>query len=84
MKRPTGTLLEVPAGVVTVMGTVPVPGGLVTVICVLELATMVASAMPKRTPVAPASPVPLMLTVVPPEVPPPPGEMPVTAGRGVV
>ena len=73
-----------PAGVVTVMVTVPVPGGLVTVICVLESAVMIAAAPPKRTPVAPARPVPVMVTVVPPAVVPPSGDTPVTAGRGAV
>ena len=77
-------VFEVPAGVVTVMVTVPVPGGLVTVICVLESAVMAAAAAPKRTPVAPASPVPVMVTVVPPAVLPLSGDTPVTAGRGAV
>ena len=77
-------VFEVPAGVVTVMVTVPVPGGLVTVICVLESAVMTAAAAPKRTPVAPARPVPVMDTVVPPAVMPPSGDTPVTAGRGAV
>ena len=75
---------EVPARVVTVMSTVPVPGGLVTVIWVLESAVMVAAAAPKRTPVAPARPVPVMVTVVPPAVLPLAGDAPVTAGRGAV
>ena len=75
---------EVPAGVVTVMPTVRVPGGVVTVICVPESAVMVAAAAPKRTAVAPASPVPVMATVVPPAVLPLAGDTPVTAGRGAV
>ena len=66
------------------MVTVPVPGGLVTVTCVLEPAVRDATAPPKRTPVAPASPVPVMVTVVPPAVLPTPGDTPVTAGRGAV
>ena len=71
-------VFEVPAGVVTVMVTVPAPGGLVTVICVLESAVMVAAAVPKRTPVAPARPVPVMVTVLPPPVLPLAGDTPVT------
>ena len=73
-----------PAGVITVMVTVPVPGGLVTVTSVLESAVIVPATPPKRTPVAPASPVPVMVTVVPPAVLPPAGDTPVTAGRGAV
>jgi hypothetical protein len=71
---------EVPALVVTVMSTVPVPGGLVTVSCVTESAVMAAAAPPKLTRVAEPRPVPLMVTVVPPEVVPLAGETPVTAG----
>ena len=74
----------VPAGVVTVMSTRPVPGGLVTVIWVPESAVMVAAAAPNRTAVAPASPVPVMVTVLPPAVLPLGGDTPVTAGRGAV
>jgi hypothetical protein len=55
----------VPPGVVTVMVTVPLPAGLVTTICVAESETIVAAAVPKLT-VALASPVPVMVTVVPP------------------
>src|SRR5438034_271734 len=62
------------------MITVPVPGGLVTVICVLESAVMAAAAAPKRAPVAPARPVPVMVTVLPPAVLPLAGDTPVTAG----
>src|SRR5437016_2760803 len=62
------------------MATRPVPGGVVTVIWVPEPAVMVAAAAPKRTAVAPASPVPVMVTVSPPAVPPPGGDTPVMAG----
>ena len=75
---------EVPAGVVTVSVTVPLPGGLVTVICVPESAVITPAVAPNRTPVAPASPVPVMVTVVPPAVLPPAGDTPLTAGRGAV
>ena len=71
-----------PAGVVTVTVTVPVPGGLVTVICVLESEVILPATPPKVTPVAPARPVPVIDTVVPPAVLPLSGDMPVTAGRG--
>ena len=67
MNRPAA---EVPDGVVTVMSTVPLPAGLVTVICVPESAVMVPAAPPKLTPVAPARPVPVIVTAVPPAVVP--------------
>src|SRR5215472_9330721 len=74
-------MAEVPAGVVTLMSTVPAPvAGLVTVICVLESVMMVAAAVPKLTPVAPARPVPVMVTLAPPAVLPPLGETPVITG----
>ena len=73
-----------PTGVVTVMSAVPLPGGLVTVICVLESAVMTAGVAPKRMPVAPARPVPVMDTMVPPAVLPLSGDMPATAGLGAV
>ena len=77
-------IAEVPAGVVTMTVTVPVPRGVVTVIWVLESAVMVPVPVPKRTPVAPASPVPVMVTVVPPAVLPLPGDTPATAGGGAM
>ena len=80
MKWSALPIVEVPAGVVTVMVTVPVPRGVVTVICVLESAVMIASPVPKRTRVAPASPVPVMVTVVPPAVAPLFGDRPLTVG----
>ena len=42
---------EVPAGVVTVMLTLPLPGGLAAVICVPESVPIVPAAPPKLTPV---------------------------------
>jgi hypothetical protein len=77
-------IFEVPAGVVTVMATVPVPGGVVTVICVLESAPIVPATPPRRTTMAPASPVPVMVTVVPPAVLPLSGDTPVTVGCGAM
>jgi hypothetical protein len=73
---------EVPEGVVTVMSTVPLPGGLVTVICAAESAVIVPAAPPKLTPVAPARPVPETVTAVSPAVGPLAGEIPVTVGGG--
>jgi hypothetical protein len=68
--------------VVTVMSTVPLPGGLVTVICVAESAMIAPAAPPKLTSVAPARPVPEIVTDVSPVLYPLDGEMPVTAGGG--
>jgi hypothetical protein len=76
--------LALPPGVVTVTFTVPVPGGLVTVICVLESAVIVPAAPPKLTPVAPPRLVPLIVTAVPPPVVPLDGANPVTTGAGVM
>jgi len=74
--------LAVPAGVVTVTLTVPVlpAAGLVTVICVAESAVIVPAAPPKLTPVAPARPVPVIVTGVPPPVGPRAGDIAVTTG----
>ena len=54
---------EVPAGVVTVMSTVPVPAGLVAVIWV-SVSTLIAAALiaPNPTSVAPVNPLPVMVT----------------------
>ena len=68
------------AAVVTIMAAVTVLGGLVTVICVPESAMIVPRTPPKRTTVAPARPVPVMVTVLPPTVLPLAGDTPVTAG----
>ena len=83
---------EVPAGVVTVTSTVPVPGGLVAVIWVSESMVNCAAAPPKLTPVlavGAVKPVPIMVTLVPPLVVPLAGETPVTEtedddGGGVI
>jgi hypothetical protein len=72
-----------PPGVVTVTLTVPVPGGLVAVICVAESAVIVPAAPPKLTPVAPPRLVPLIVTAVPPAVVPLAGANPLTTGAGV-
>ena len=75
--------LALPPGVVTVMFTVPVPAGLVTVIWVPESAVTFPAAPPKLTPVAPPRLVPLIVTAVPPAVVPLDGDNPLTAGAGV-
>ena len=59
------------------MCTVPVPGGLVAVICVPESIVNCAAALPKLTPVSPGEavkPVPVMVTLVPPSAVPLAGE----------
>jgi hypothetical protein len=68
--------------VVTVMFTMPWPGGLVTVICVAESAVIVPAVPPKLTPVAPARPIPEIVTGVSPVLYPLDGEIPITAGGG--
>jgi hypothetical protein len=71
---------EVPDGVVTVMSTVPLPGGLVTVICVAESAVIVPAVLPKLTLVAPVRSVPVIVTRVSGHALA--GEISVTAGGG--
>jgi hypothetical protein len=75
--------LALPLDVVTVTVTVPaLPGGLVTMIWVLESELIFAVTPPKVT-VAPARLVPLIVTVVPPWVLPLDGEIEVIVGGGV-
>ncbi|HMD24035.1 MAG TPA: hypothetical protein VKH61_08035, partial [Streptosporangiaceae bacterium] len=62
------------------MLTVPVPDGLVTVICVPESAVTFPAAPPKLTPVAPPRLVPVIVTAVPPPVVPLDGDTLATAG----
>ena len=70
-----------PAGVVTVTSTVPVPAGLSAVIVVsLTTVKLVAGVVPKSTAVAPVKPVPVIVTEVPPAAGPLVGLMPVTVG----
>jgi hypothetical protein len=76
--------VEVPAGVVTVTYTLPVPRGLLTVSRVLESAVIVAAAPPNLTAVASARPVPKIVTLVPPPVAPRAGKTRVTDGLAVV
>ena len=66
---------------VTLTSTVPVPAGDVAVIWVAELTVKVVAAVaPKITAVAPVNPVPVIVTVVPPDVGPDVGEIEVAAG----
>src|SRR5271154_1138275 len=60
------------------------PGGAVAVICVAETTIKpVAVVSPKSTAVAPAKPVPLIVTTVPPDTGPLDGEAPDTTGGAV-
>lgn len=71
--------LTLPPAVVTVMVTVPLPAGLVTVTCEPESAVTFAVAPPKLTE-APPRLVPVIVTAVPPPVVPLAGDTLVTAG----
>ena len=71
----------VPLGVVTVMSTVPVPGGEVAVIWVGPSKwKLVAPRLSNSTSVAAAKSVPVIVTVVPPDSGPDVGLTPVTVG----
>jgi len=75
---------EVPPAVVTVTSTVPVPAGEVAVIDVALLTTIpVAALAPNVTAEAPVSPVPVMVTLVPPARTPAFGLTPVTVGTAM-
>ena len=85
MNWSAGDVADVPPAVVTVTSTVPVPTGDVAVMDVAETTVkLVAAAAPKVTAVAPANPVPVIVTVVPPVVGPAVGEIEVTVGGGAV
>ena len=75
--------VEVPPGVVTMTSTVPLPGGLLTAICLPESELIIPATPPKLTMVASARLVPLIVTRVPPAVGPVAGETPVTAGAAI-
>ena len=81
MNWSAGEVAEVPAGVTTVTSTVPLPAGLVAVICVSET-TVIALALvaPNPTDVAPVNPLPVTVTVVPPPASPLVGSIAVTTG----
>lgn len=71
----------VPTAVVTVMSTTPDPAGEVAVIFVALLTVNeAAAAAPNLTALAPGNPVPVIVTVVPPEAGPEAGLIDVTAG----
>ena len=74
----------VPPGVVTVTSTAPcVPAGAVAVMELAETTVKLAAfAAPNRTAVAPVSPVPVIVTTVPPVVGPLFGLTDVTVGAG--
>jgi hypothetical protein len=81
LKRSNGLVGLVPAGVVTVTLTVPVPAGDVAVIEVAELTTTpVPAAVPNLTAVAPVKLIPEMVTLVPPAAGPDFGDTEVTQG----
>ena len=78
-------VLLVPSAVVTVTSTVPrAPEGTTAVIVVGLLTVKVCDVFPgpKSTLVAPDSPVPVIVTVVPPVIGPEAGLTPVTVGTG--
>src|SRR5450631_3817511 len=76
--------VPVPLGVVTLTVTAPLPAAVTAVICVAELTTKLAAAVPPNcTAVAPVNPVPVMTTLVPPEAGPDVGARPVTVGAGM-
>jgi hypothetical protein len=82
--RSAGDVALVPPGLVTVTSTVlALSAGAVAVIDVsLTTVNDVAGVVPKSTAVAAVSPVPVMVTTVPPEVEPLLGLTAVTAGTG--
>ncbi len=75
-------IVLVPAGVVTVISTVPAePAGETAVIWISESTVKLAAAEdPNRTAVAPVNSVPVRVTDVPPATGPLGGEIPLTAG----
>ncbi|BDT90824.1 hypothetical protein IFM12275_08000 [Nocardia sputorum] len=71
----------VPAAVVTVTWTVPAdPAGAMAVIWVGEFMVNVVAVLPNLTVVGPVNPVPVIVTLVPPDVGPDVGEMEVIVG----
>ena len=68
-----------PAGVVTRTSTVPVPGGAVATILLLEVTLKTAEVVPKVTALAAYKTLPVIVTLVPPTAGPLLGLRPVTA-----
>ena len=81
MKWSAALVVLVPAEVPTVTSTVPVPPGDEAVIVVALTIVKATPALPKRTLLAPAKFVPVIVTAVPPPVGPLFGLTPVTVGR---
>ena len=73
---------DVPPGVVTVISTVPVPAGAITVIEVSLLNVYDTDVLPNFTEVTPVKPVPVMAIEVPPAFVPFVGDMAVMTGTG--
>lgn len=82
MNRSAALVALVPAAVVAVTSTVPVPDGDVAVQVVEAQVTLVAELVPKSI-VAPERLVPVTVTTVPPAPGPCDGEMAVIVGRGL-
>ena len=81
VKRSASLVALVPLGAVTVTSTVPVPAGEVAVIELPEVTVkLVAAVEPNLTAVAPAKPVPVIVTEVPPAAGPTLGSTLVTVG----
>jgi hypothetical protein len=73
-----------PPDVVTTTGPVPTPGGATAVIVVGDMMAKVGAGIPlKLTAVAPLKPVPVIVTVFPPDSDPDAGESPVTMGAAM-
>lgn len=80
--NPPARRLLCPSGFVTTMSAAPAPWAGVVAVIVVEVATAAPEAgVPPIETVAPAvKPVPVMVTLSPPDVGPEPGEIPVTVG----
>src|SRR5262249_16813511 len=84
VKRSACDAGDVPAGVVTVTLTIPMPAGLVAVKVVsFTTVRFRAGTGPKSTPAGPVNPVPVTVTNVPPATGPLFGVTPVTVGAAV-
>ena len=79
MNSSAAVTAEIPAEVLTVTPTVPVPAGLAAAISVPEMKmTPVAALLPNMTTAPGLKPLPVMVTLVPPAADPLAGETPVT------
>ena len=76
--------VPVPLAVVTLTATDPVPAAVTAVIDVSEFTTKLAAfVLPNFTAVAAVNPLPVMVTLVPPDAGPDVGDSPVTEGGGM-